>query len=135
LQKLQQQLQSRTHTYLYQIDGLLQAAADAVTAFNSQLAASTAAAGDPVTALLEICAQQLQQQDVGGMGASAAALQAAEALHGICCTIRVSQQQHCCTTAAAVPRICLLALPAVVVLSQRQQHLNSSMYVFCSLRA
>jgi hypothetical protein len=92
LHKLQQQLQHRTHTYLYQIDGLLQAARDAVTALNTQIAAGAAAAGNPLSALLKLCPQrQQQQQDEGGVQASAAAPQAAEALHGICCTIWVSQ--------------------------------------------
>jgi hypothetical protein len=85
LQNLQQQLQARTHTYLYQIDGLLQAAHDAVAALNTQLAASSAAAGGPATALMQLSA--------AGLDETAAPAAATEALHGICCLVWVSASQ------------------------------------------
>lgn len=104
LQHLQQQLQSRTHTYLYQIDGLLQAAHDAVAALNARLAASTAAAGEPVPALLQLCAADggLDEAAGGGLDTNAAAADAGKALQGICCSIWVSDWAAPCTRQARV---------------------------------
>lgn len=103
LQSLQQQLQSCTHTYLYQIDGLLQAAHDAVAALNTRLATGTAAAGEPVPALLQLCAAAgLDEAAGGGLDANAAAADAAKALQSVCCSIWVSDWAAPCTRQARV---------------------------------
>jgi hypothetical protein len=82
LQNLQQQLQCRTHTYLYQIDGLLQTAHDAVAAFTASLAAA-----EPATAVLQLCALALMADG----RAPANGIASAEALQRVCCLVWVGE--------------------------------------------
>lgn len=101
LQKLLQQLQQRSLTYLYQFDGLLQAARDALAALVHHLTGSTARAVHPAATLQQLLArEQLQQQSRGAASMGTAAAAAVDAVLAICTACWVSRGSACLPIAA-----------------------------------